>query len=76
MPGASRSWPAIGRTSIALEVLDKKGRIDLEIRLADALVICEAKRGWLLPSTSQLSQYAGRYAAIRSATTAQAFLRP
>ena len=49
-----------GDASIALEVRDKKGRTDLEIRLADALVICEAKRGWLLPSTSQLSQYAGR----------------
>ena len=49
-----------GDASIALEVRDKKGRTDLEVRLADTLVICEAKRGWLLPSTSQLSQYAGR----------------
>lgn len=49
-----------GDVSVALEVRDEKGRTDLEIRLADALVICEAKRGWLLPSTSQLSQYAGR----------------
>lgn len=49
-----------GEASIALEVRDKKGRTDLEIRLADALVICEAKRGWLLPTTHQLGQYAGR----------------
>lgn len=49
-----------GEASIAMEERDKKGRTDLEIRLADALVICEAKRGWLLPTTTQLSQYAGR----------------
>lgn len=54
--GAPLSEPV----SIAMEVRDKKGRTDLEIRLTDGLVICEAKRGWLLPSTPQLSKYAGR----------------
>ena len=49
-----------GNADIAMEVRDKFGRTDLEIRLADALLICEAKRDWLLPSTSQLSRYAKR----------------
>ena len=43
-----------GEVGIALEVRDKKGRTDLEINVGDALVICEAKRDWLLLSTSQL----------------------
>ena len=49
-----------GDASLALEVRDARGRTDLEITLPDALLICEAKRGWLLPSKSQLSQYVGR----------------
>jgi hypothetical protein len=49
-----------GDADIAMEVRDKDGRTDLEIRLIDFLMICEAKRDWLLPSTSQLSRYAKR----------------
>jgi len=37
--------PLTGDVSIALEERDSKGRTDLEIRLAEALLICEAKRG-------------------------------
>lgn len=58
--GSTLGVELTGDASVALEVRDKMGRTDLEIRLSEALVICEAKRGWLLPSTTQLSQYAGR----------------
>jgi len=45
---------------VALEERDSEGRTDLEIQTSHALFICEAKRGWRLPSTSQLRQYTGR----------------
>jgi hypothetical protein len=47
---------------LALEVRDEDGRTDLEMRLAGALVILEAKRGWILPTQAQLAKYAGRIA--------------
>ncbi|BBC69145.1 hypothetical protein MMRN_p1140 (plasmid) [Mycobacterium marinum] len=53
-------WRLGGDASIAMEVRDNNRRTDLEIRLADGLVIFEAKRGWLLPTTQQLRRYAGR----------------
>ena len=45
---------------IRMEVADSAGRTDLEIDTGDALYVVEAKRGWLLPSTGQLSAYAPR----------------
>lgn len=58
--GTSLGTPLSGEADIAMEVRDKDGRTDLEIRLADTLLIFEAKRDWLVPSVSQLSQYAPR----------------
>lgn len=60
-----RVWPAAVNANtdgvvLALEVRAADGRTDLEVRSAGALVIFEAKRGWMLPTTSQLQQYAGR----------------
>lgn len=60
-----RVWPqfdAAEEVVHALEVRDKIGRTDLEVRLpaSTALLIFEAKRDWLLPTTKQLAQYAPR----------------
>ncbi|OCB20048.1 MULTISPECIES: hypothetical protein [Mycobacterium] len=60
-----RVWPALGEVedvSFALEVRAEIGRTDLEVRLpaSSALVIFEAKRDWLLPTTTQLAQYVSR----------------
>ncbi|OKH63900.1 hypothetical protein EB73_25400 [Mycobacterium sp. SWH-M3] len=46
--------------SFALEVRAEIGRTDLEVRLPSALLIFEAKRDWLLPTTTQLAQYVSR----------------
>jgi hypothetical protein len=46
----------------SLEVADDQGRTDLELRTDDALIIIEAKKGWLVPGEAQLAQYAGRFA--------------
>ncbi len=61
----SRVWPALGDDediSFALEVRATVGRTDLEVLLpaSSALVIFEAKRDWLLPTTTQLAQYVSR----------------
>ncbi|MBB3602780.1 hypothetical protein FHT40_002441 [Mycolicibacterium sp. BK556] len=45
---------------IALEKRDRDGRTDLEIQTATALLVCEAKQGWRLPSTQQLGRYVRR----------------
>jgi len=45
----------------ALEVADAEGRTDLELDGTDGQVIVEAKKGWLLPGTLQLSKYTGRF---------------
>lgn len=58
-----RIWPALGNDeeiSFALEVRAEIGRTDLEVRLPSALLIFEAKRDWLLPTTRQLAQYVSR----------------
>lgn len=60
-----RVWPAVGDDddiSFALEVRADVGRTDLEVRLPEssALLIFEAKRDWLLPTTKQLAQYVSR----------------
>lgn len=58
-----RVWPDFGDDegiSFALEVRAEIGRTDLEVRLPSALVIFEAKRDWLLPTTTQLAQYVSR----------------
>jgi hypothetical protein len=59
-----RVWPGHAAqptdTRFALEVRGEVGRTDLEVRLPTGLLILEAKRGWLLPSTSQLTQYVDR----------------
>lgn len=62
-----RVWPTAGKLSekeiaFALEVRDRDGRTDLEIRFPDALLIIEAKRGWGLPEKAQLRRYAKRIA--------------
>lgn len=61
----SRVWPGLGvdeDASFALEVRAEIGRTDLEVRLpaSSALLIFEAKRDWLLPTTAQLEQYVSR----------------
>lgn len=58
--GSRLGWQPGGDASIAMEVRDTSGRTDLEIRFGEGLLVCEAKRGWLLPSTQQLDRYAGR----------------
>ena len=45
----------------SLEVADEQGRTDLELRTDDALIIIEAKKGWLVPGETQLTKYAGRF---------------
>lgn len=62
-----RVWPTTtppptDDATLALEVRDAEGRTDLEMRLPGALVIFEAKRGWLVPTANQLAKYAGRIA--------------
>jgi hypothetical protein len=46
---------------VALEVADKAGRTDLELRTHAARVVIEAKKGWLLPGETQLTKYIGRF---------------
>jgi hypothetical protein len=60
-----RVWPAVADdedVSFALEVRAEVGRTDLEVRLpaVSALLIFEAKRDWLLPTSKQLTQYVSR----------------
>jgi len=60
-----RVWPAAADdedVSFALEVRAEVGRTDLEVRLpaVSALLIFEAKRDWLLPTSKQLTQYVSR----------------
>jgi hypothetical protein len=61
----NRVWPAHSANdaaTFALEVRAEVGRTDLEARQVggSALIIFEAKRDWLLPTTTQLSQYVSR----------------
>lgn len=58
--GKSLGTRFAGEAEIAMEVRTQEGRTDLEIRVADALLICEAKRDWLLPSVAQLTRYVNR----------------
>jgi hypothetical protein len=51
-----------GKMSLDLEVRDEIGRTDLELHVGESLYIIEAKRGWLLPTKTQLAQYARRIA--------------
>ena len=53
-------WELDGAPYIALEKRDPEGRTDLEIQLPNALLVCEAKRGWHLPSKAQLRRYTSR----------------
>ena len=60
-----RVWPTHSDDAdadFALEVRAEAGRTDLEVRLpaSSTLVIFEAKRDWLLPTTQQLAQYVPR----------------
>lgn len=52
--------PQAATTAIDLEVSDEHGRTDLELHGADHVVVIEAKRGWLLPTDTQLAAYASR----------------
>ncbi len=61
----TRVWPGHRGdedVDFALEVRAEIGRTDLEVRLpaSSALLIFEAKRDWLLPTTTQLAQYVSR----------------
>jgi hypothetical protein len=47
-------------TKIYLEVSDELGRTDLELHGADHVIVVEAKRGWVLPTVTQLEAYASR----------------
>ncbi len=63
-----RVWPTkkpldAHEATLALEERDAEGRTDLELRLPGALVIFEAKRGWIVPTNDQLAKYVGRIAA-------------
>lgn len=53
-------WGSHDDLHISIEKRDKKGRTDLEIQAPGALLVFEAKRGWLLPTETQLRQYVGR----------------
>ncbi|WP_157517318.1 hypothetical protein ACORG1_33485 (plasmid) [Mycobacterium sp. TJFP1] len=61
-----RVWPAFDDSdadvSFALEVRAEVGRTDLEVQLpaSSSLLIFEAKRDWLVPTTQQLQQYVSR----------------
>ncbi|MGW1347033.1 hypothetical protein ACWCOV_38685 [Kribbella sp. NPDC002412] len=60
-----RTAPGVGRPdreqiTIDLEVRDEVGRTDLEVAVPGAVLVFEAKRGWLLPSVAQLASYAPR----------------
>jgi hypothetical protein len=59
-----RVWPGhasqLAEAHFALEVRGEVGRTDLEVRLPTGVLILEAKRGWLLPTKSQLTQYVDR----------------
>lgn len=57
-------WDAAG-ARVRMEVRDASGRTDLEVECAAGLLVIEAKRGWLLPSSEQLEAYAPRV--LRSA---------
>jgi hypothetical protein len=46
--------------SVAVEVRGAVGRTDLEVTIPGAMLVFEAKRGWLLPSSAQLASYAPR----------------
>ena len=52
--------PQAETTAIDLEVSDDAGRTDLELHGSDHVVVIEAKRGWLLPTVTQLETYASR----------------
>jgi hypothetical protein len=55
---------AIGAADVAvqLETADAAGRTDIELLIATAHVIIEAKQGWILPGEVQLAAYAPRLA--------------
>ena len=65
----SALWERMGMSGIpaavevALEVADAEGRTDLQLVGHQAMVIVEAKKGWLVPGEAQLSRYAGRFEA-------------
>ena len=45
---------------VRMETADDAGRTDLELDTGDKLFVIEAKRGWRLPTPSQLERYADR----------------
>lgn len=57
-----RFEPERGRGPIVvrMETADRDGRTDLELDTGAALIVVEAKRGWRLPTRSQLEKYASR----------------
>ncbi|KRF11031.1 hypothetical protein ASH02_19535 [Nocardioides sp. Soil796] len=60
LTGALSPAPQARTTRIDLEVSDQLGRTDLELHGADHAIVIEAKRGWLLPTVTQLETYASR----------------
>lgn len=55
MPGEAAA------VEVALEVADVDGRTDLQLAGDQAMVIVEAKKGWLVPGENQLGRYASRF---------------
>ncbi|QBX55071.1 hypothetical protein EXE58_06115 [Nocardioides seonyuensis] len=54
--------------SVSLESADAEGRTDLELQLgSQALVVVEAKKGWLQPGETQLGKYVGRFSGVERA---------
>lgn len=60
--------PGGGAVSQQMETRDELGRTDLELHADGHLVVIEAKKGWLLPHTSQLAAYAPRVTAAGGGT--------
>jgi hypothetical protein len=59
-----------GTVMLTMEARDELGRTDLELHNDGALVVIEAKKGWLLPTEAQLRRYVGRVEAAGAGTLA------
>ena len=62
--------------TVTLESADTEGHTDLELRLgSEALVVVEAKKGWLQPGETQLGKYVGRFAGFEQALLVSLYTR-
>ncbi len=67
LTGSLHPAPQTATTAIDLEVSDDLGRTDLELHGSDHVIVIEAKRGWVLPTITQLAAYASRCRTMRVA---------